>query len=94
MVCYMKKGGVAVADGGTLLVRCLYICKASVLKYSVKEGGFVRVMSAGQLASVGASAQKEEGKEEMSGNNNLLKDPSLMSVSQHPSIQSYESELL
>ena len=54
----------------------------------------MRVMSASQLASVGASAQKEEGKEEMSGNNNLLKDPSLMSVSQHPSIQSYESELL
>ena len=72
----------------------MFICKASVLKYSVKEGGFVRVMSASQLASVGASAQKEEGKEEMSGNNNLLKDPSLMSVSQHPSIQSYESELL
>jgi len=50
----------------------------------------VRVMPAGQLASVGASAQKEEGKEEISGNNNSLSDPSLMSVSQHPSLQSYE----
>ena len=69
----------------------VFICKASVLKYSVKEGGFVRVMSAGQLASVGAAAQKEEGKEEISGNNNSLNDPSLMSVSQHPSLQSYES---
>jgi len=37
----------------------MFICKASVLKYSVKEGGFVRVMSAGQLVSVSASAQKE-----------------------------------
>ena len=51
------------------------------------------MMSADQLASVGDSAQKEEGKEEMSGNNNSLNDPSLMSVSQHPLIQSYESEL-
>jgi len=73
----------------------VFICKASVLKYSVKEGGFVRVMSAGQLASVGAagtSAQKEEGKEEISANTSI-NDPSLMSVSQHPSIQNYENEL-
>ena len=53
----------------------------------------MRVMSAGQLASVGASAQKEEGKEEMTGNNNSLNDPSLISVRQHPSIESHESEL-
>ena len=71
-------------------IGAVFICKASVLKYNVKEGGFVRVMPAGQLASVGASAQKEEGKEEISGNNNSLSDPSLMSVSQHPSLQSYE----